>query len=93
MESDLSKDKTKQVLAVLQEPEILDALAKRPVREIQIIRLAEKSISAFYVYDEESITVNAARKLGVHFGEAFQPGVTVNMSAATNDKMEDAARL
>ena len=90
--SDLSQAKTNQVLAVLDRPEILDALTRRPIREIIIRRLAEKSASAFYVYEDQSITVNSARKLGVHFGEEFRPGITINMSAATPDKMESMRR-
>jgi hypothetical protein len=92
LESDLSKAKTDHVLAVLDRPEILDALERRPLREIVIRRLTEKDISAFYIYDDRSITINSARKLGVHFGEDFRPGVTVNMSAATTDKTESMRR-
>jgi hypothetical protein len=92
LESDLSQAKTKQVLAVLQKPEILDALKRRPIKEIIIRRLADRTTSAFYVYEDQSITVNSARKLGVHFGEEFRPGVTINMSAATTDKMESTRR-
>jgi hypothetical protein len=92
LESDLSQAKTRQVLAVLQSPEILDALTRRPIQEIIIRRLADKSTSAFYVYADQSITVNSARKLGVHFGEEFRPGITINMSAATPDKMESMRR-
>jgi hypothetical protein len=92
LESDLSQAKTKQVLAVLQKPEILDALKRRPIQEIIIRRLADRTTSAFYVYEDQSITVNSARKLGVHFGEEFRPGVTINMSAATTDKMESTRR-
>ena len=44
------------------------------------------------MYEDESITVNSARKPGVHFGEAFRPGVTINMYAATTDKMESMRR-
>jgi hypothetical protein len=54
LESDLSQAKTGQVLAVLKIPEILDVLTRRPIKEIVIRRLAEKSTSAFYVYGDQS---------------------------------------
>ena len=92
LESDLSQTRTKKILAVLQEPEILAGLASRPVKEILIRRLTEKDVSAVYDYRAESITVNSVRKRGVHLGESFQPGMTGNMSAATNDPIESARR-
>jgi hypothetical protein len=76
----------------LQNPEILDALSRRPIQEIIIRRLAEKSTSAFYQYDDQSITVNSARKLGVHFGGSFRPGYSRSMSWATTDKIESLRR-
>ena len=92
LESDLSQAKTRQVLGVLQNQEILDALSRRPIQEIIIRRLAEKSTSAFYQYDDQSITVNSARKLGVYFGGSFRPGYSRSMSWATTDKIESLRR-
>jgi hypothetical protein len=90
--SDLPQAKTNQVLAVIERPEILDALARRPIKEIIFRRLGEKSTSAFYVYEDQSITVNSARKLGVHFGGSLQPGSSRSMSWATTDKIESMRR-
>ena len=92
LESDLSQAKTKEILAVLQKPEILDALATRPVKEILIRRLSEKNVSAVYDYRSESITVNSARKPGIHFGGSFQPGSSRSMSWATTNKIESMRR-
>lgn len=47
LESDLSQARTMQVLAVLEKPGILDALKRRPIQEMAIRRLQEKSTSAF----------------------------------------------
>jgi hypothetical protein len=80
------------VLAVLQRPEILDALENRPLSSISILRLRDPRVSAFYTYDEQSITLNSGRKLGVHFGEEFQAGSSRNMSWATTDKAESMRR-
>ena len=57
-----------------------------------IRRLGEKDISAYYVYFERSITLNSARKRGVHFGAALRPGAMRNLSAATSDKVESLRR-
>jgi hypothetical protein len=80
------------VLAVLQRPEILDALEKRPLSSISILRLRDPRVSVFYTHDEQSITLNSGRKLGVHFGGEFQPGSSRNMSWATTDKAESMRR-
>jgi hypothetical protein len=92
LESDLSQAKTSEVLAVLEREEILVALARKPIREIAIRRLKEKHASACYIHDEQSVTVNSARKRGVHFGGSFLPGVSWSMSWATSDKMESMRR-
>lgn len=92
LESDLSQAQTRQVLAVLQRTEILDALEKRPLSSISILRLRNPRVSAFYSHEEQSITLNSGRKLGVHFGGEFQPGSSRNMSWATTDKGESMRR-
>lgn len=92
LESDLSRDTTSQILQVLERPDILSALRRNRVGSIAFRRLDEKSHSAYYDYSLKAITVNTARKPGVHFGERFEPGKTGNMSAATTDKLESMRR-
>ena len=92
VESDISREDTRRILTVLERPEILRALERKPIQQILICRLPEKGTSGVYSYDDRSVTLNSARKLGVHFGETFRPGSTGNMSAATTDKLESLRR-
>jgi hypothetical protein len=48
LSSDLSAEKTRQVLEVLERPEILKVLGRWPVERILIARSSEKTISAEY---------------------------------------------
>jgi hypothetical protein len=92
LRSDLSREHTREVLRVLDRPEILDALKRNKIVSITLERLPEKSQSAYYDFSQKSVTVNTARKLGTHFGEEWKPGQTGNMSAATKDKVESTRR-
>ena len=92
LRSDLSRERTREVLLVLDRPEILDALERNKIMTIVLERLPERSQSAYYDSAQKSITVNTARKLGTHFGEEWIPGQTGNMSAATKDKLESTRR-
>jgi hypothetical protein len=71
-----------EALSALEQPEILNVLKEYRIESILIERLSERGRSAVYDYRARSITINSARKLGVHYGEEFRPGVTGNMSAA-----------
>ena len=51
----------------------------------------EKSHSAYYDPGVKTVTVNTARKPGVHYGEIFEPGQNGNMSAATMDRADRSA--
>jgi len=77
---------------VLERPEILRALRQKPIQQILICRLPEQGTSGVYSYDDRTVTLNSARKMGVHFGDTFRPGSTGNMSAATTDKLESPRR-
>jgi len=92
LRSDLSQERTREILRVLDRPEILDALKRNKIMSIVLERLPEKSQSAYYDFAQKSITVNTARKLGIYFGEEWRPGRTGNMSAATKDKAESTRR-
>ena len=90
--SDLSADKTNQVLAALNHPDILAALERMPIGTITIGRLGDKQHLAWYDEDTRSVAINSARKRGVHFGDVLRPGLTWNMSQATSDKTESIRR-
>jgi hypothetical protein len=92
LESDLSRPNTQRILSVLQHPTILRTLVLRPLNAISILRLREKALSGIYDYEDASITVNSARKMGVHYGIEFRPGVTFHMSEATRDLLESIRR-
>src|SRR5450432_1581756 len=92
LRSDLSQERTREVLCVLERPEILDVLKQHKIASIVLERLPEKSLSAYYDVAQRSVTVNTARKPGAHFGEEWRPVQTGNMSAATKDKMESMRR-
>jgi hypothetical protein len=92
LRSDLSRDKTAKVLWVLDRAEILALLERCPVNSITIERIGGKTYSGEYHWRNKTITVNAARKLGIQYGAEFQPGKTRNMSAATSDKIESIRR-
>jgi hypothetical protein len=92
VESDMSREDTRRILRVLERPEILRALQQMPIRQILICRLPEQGTSGVYSYDDRTVTLNSARKMGVHFGETFRPGSTGNMSAATTNKLESLRR-
>jgi len=92
LRSDLSQERTREVLSVLNRPEILDALTQNKIVSIILERLPGKSQSAYYDFAQRSVTVNTARKFGTHFGEEWKPGKTGNMSAATKDKVESMRR-
>ena len=92
LESDLSREKTSQILHVLERPDILTALQRNKIESVAFRRLLGKAYSAYYDSDTKAISVNTARKLGVHYGETFEPGQTGNMSAATLDKQESIRR-
>ena len=92
VESDMSREDTRRILTVLERPEIPRALRQKPIQQILICRLPEQGTSGVYSYDDRTVTLNSARKMGVHFGETFRPGSTGNMSAATTDKLESPRR-
>ena len=90
--SDLSREKTGQVLSALNRREVLDVLRGNPIEKIAIGRSGGKQISGEYDWRRKTIVINSARKLGVQYGAEFQPGRTYSMSAATSDKMESLRR-
>jgi hypothetical protein len=90
--SNLSVEKTREVLAVLDRPEILAALEKHPIQRIIIARLGDKIALADYVWSDKTLTLNSGLKPGVHFGEDFIPGQSGNLSAATVDRIESMRR-
>jgi hypothetical protein len=92
LESDISARKTQQVLEALNHPGIAKALEQVPIEKISISRLGDKQHPAWYDSHTQSVSINWARKLGVHFGEEFSPGRTWNMSACTRDKVESVRR-
>ena len=92
LESDISAGKTQQVLGALNHPGIVNALGRVPIEKISISRLGDKQHLAWYDSHAQSVSINSARKLGVHFGEEFSAGRTWNMSAGTRDKVESMRR-
>jgi hypothetical protein len=48
IESDLSAEKTQQILEVLDKPGIIDVLERHPIERITISRLAETKNPAWY---------------------------------------------
>ena len=92
LQSDLSTQKTGQVLKALGDPAVAAALKKTPIESILIARLPDRDHPAWYDYSTKSVSINSARKLGVHFGESFEPGKTWSMSGATPDKQESLRR-
>jgi hypothetical protein len=90
--SELSREKTEEVLSALKNPDVLAALKKNPINSIAIGRTGNKLYPAEYDWHDKAITINSARKLGVHYGEEFRPGTAGNMSAATSDKTESMRR-
>jgi len=90
--SELSRQTTEEVLSALKNPDVLAALQKNPISSIAIQRTGNKLYPAEYDWHDMAITINCARKLGVHFGEEFRPGTTGNMSAATSDRTESMRR-
>jgi hypothetical protein len=73
-------------------PEILAALKREPIQLISIGRFGDKQHPGWYDSDAKAVSVDSGRKLGVQFGEEFQPGRTWNMSRATMDKAESMRR-
>jgi hypothetical protein len=71
---------------------MVNALERVPIEKISIGRLGDKQHPAWYDSHAQSVSINSARKLGVHFGEGFSPGRTWNMSAATRDNVESMRR-
>jgi len=92
LSNDLSVEKTREVLAVLDRPEILAVTERWPIEAIVIDRTGEKAIIGEYHSIHRVISVNSARKPGIHLGEEFRAGETGNMSAATWDKTESMRR-
>jgi hypothetical protein len=92
LESDIPARMCQQVLEALNHPGIAKALQRMPIEKISIGRLGDKQHPAWYDSHAQSVSINSARKLGVHFGEGFSPGRTWNMSAATRDKVESMRR-
>lgn len=90
--SGLSKDKAQEVLSVLGRPEIADILRQRPIRRISIERSSVQGFGGVYDDRTKQITLNSVRRRGVNYGEAFVPGRTGNMSAATDNPMESLQR-
>jgi len=90
--SELSREKTEEVISALNNPAVLAALKKNPINRIAIERTGNKLCPAEYDWHDKAITINSARKLGVHYGEELRPGTTGNMSAATSDKTESMRR-
>jgi hypothetical protein len=90
--SDLSREKTEEVLSALKDPNVLSALKGNPISSIAIERTVNRLYLAEYNWHDKAIAINSARKLGVHYGEEFRPGLTGNMSAATSDRAESMRR-
>ena len=88
----LSRDRTEEVISALENPAVLAALKKNPINSITIERTGNKLYPAEYNWHDKAITINSARKLGVHYGEEFRPGTIGNISAATSDKTESMRR-
>ena len=81
-----------QVLEALNHPAVAHALERMPIEKISIGRLSDKQHLAWYDSHAQSVSINSARRLGVHLGEEFSPGRIWNMSAATRDKVESMRR-
>jgi hypothetical protein len=92
LSSDLSREKTQEVLSALKHRDILNVLRRNPIECITIARTGGKPYPAQYRWDEKTIAINSARKMGVHYGAAFRAGITNTMSAATSDKIESMRR-
>ena len=92
LQSDLSAQKTGQVFKALGDPAVAGALKKAPIESILIARLPDRDYPAWYDYSTKSVSINSARRPGVHFGESFEPGRTWSMSGATTDKQESLRR-
>jgi hypothetical protein len=92
IDSSLAAGKTQEILDVLRQPGIIDALRRVPLRSITIGRLCDKLHPAWYDSDTGSVSIDSARKLGVQYGREFRPGTTANMSSATSDKTESMRR-
>jgi hypothetical protein len=90
--SDLSHERTTEVLSALNRREILRVLENNPIESITIQRSGIKGRLGEYAWQDKTIIVNSARKPGVHFGEDFRAGESGNMSAATRDRMESMRR-
>ena len=92
LDSSLSAEKTQQILGVLRQPGIIDALQRVTLNLLSIRRLGDKQHPAWYHYKTKSIFIDSARKPGVQYGRQFHPGATMNMSGATSDRMESMRR-
>jgi hypothetical protein len=90
--SDLSQQKTGEMLSVLNRRDILQILKLNPIEKIRIARSGGKQISGEYHWRDKTIFINSARKLGVQYGAAFRPGESYSMSAATSDRLESLRR-
>jgi len=89
--SDLSQQKTGEVLSALNRPEVLDFLKANPIDKITISRSGGKQ-SGEYDWRHKTVAINSARKLGVQYGAEFHPGKSPTLSAATSDRLESMRR-
>jgi hypothetical protein len=90
--SELSRERTEEVLSALKNPGVLSALKRSPIGSFTIGRTGSKLFPGEYNWRDKAVIVDSARKLGVQYGADFRPGVTRNMSAATLDKTESMRR-
>jgi hypothetical protein len=92
VDSELARERTGEVLSALNRREILQVLETNPIENIAIRRTGDKQISGEYDWRRRTIVLNAARKMGIHYGADFRPGSSYSMSSATSDRMDSLRR-